>query len=64
MAQVDVLQEHPDSGHMVPEYRLPHLRQLFYRPYRIVHRVDHQRKLVEIARVWHSARGTPDLPIA
>jgi hypothetical protein len=26
-----------------------------------VYRVDHERKLCEIARVWHSARGLPQL---
>jgi hypothetical protein len=26
--------------------------------------VDHERKLVEIARVWHAARGTPEIPMA
>lgn len=64
MAHADVLQEHPESGHVVPEYRLPHIRQIIYRPYRIVYRVDHRRKMVEISRVWHSARGTPDIPMA
>jgi hypothetical protein len=26
-----------------------------------VYRVDHERKLCQIARVWHSARGIPQL---
>jgi toxin ParE1/3/4 len=64
IAHVDRLQEQPESGHPVPEFRVAHIRQIIFRPYRIVYRVDHRRKLVEISRVWHAARGTPELPMA
>ncbi|MEY2482331.1 MAG: toxin ParE1/3/4 [Verrucomicrobiota bacterium] len=59
MAQTDRLQEHPEIGRIVPEYRDPKIREIIFRPYRIVYRVGHPRGLVEIARVWHAARGTP-----
>jgi len=55
------LQLFPEHGRMVPEYRNPDLRELIFRPYRIVYRVNHNRKLCEIVRVWHSARGVPAL---
>ena len=54
----DRLHEQPLSGKMVPEHHLPHIREILYRPYRIVYRVNHERQLVEIARIWHAARGT------
>jgi toxin ParE1/3/4 len=61
MAQADLLRQHPEIGRIVPEYRDPKIREIIFRPYRIVYRVDHERKLAEIARVWHAARGAPEL---
>jgi toxin ParE1/3/4 len=59
MRRADILQQHPEAGRVVPEYRNPQLREIIYRPYRIVYRLNIDRKLIEIARVWHAARGTP-----
>ena len=61
ISETDKLQTFPDIGRMVPEYRNPIIREIIVRPYRIVYRVNHERKLCEIVRVWHSARGTPAL---
>ena len=59
MAQTDMLQGHPEIGRSVPEHRNPLIREIIFRPYRIVYRVNHTRQLFEIIRVWHAARGTP-----
>jgi toxin ParE1/3/4 len=61
IAETDKLEVFPELGRVVPEYRIPTIREIIVRSYRIVYRVDHERKLVEIARVWHAARGTPEL---
>jgi plasmid stabilization system protein ParE len=61
MARTDTLQDHPEMGRSVPEHRNATVREIIFRPYRIVYRVDHARKVVEIARVWHAARGMPDV---
>ena len=61
MAKTDALQEHPELGRSVPECRDPRIREIIFRPYRIVYRFDPDRKLVEITRVWHAARGTPKI---
>ena len=61
MAQADMLQEHPEIGRTVPELHRDTIREIIFKPYRIVYRVSHERKAVEIARVWHAARGTPDV---
>jgi plasmid stabilization system protein ParE len=61
ISETDKLQAFPEIGRMVPEYHNPIIREIIVRPYRIVYRVDHDRKLCEIVRVWHSARGTPVL---
>jgi|GEM_PF-1316616 len=58
IAHTDRLHEQPESGKMIPEHHVPHIREILCRPYRIVYRVNHERKLVEIARGWHAARGT------
>lgn len=61
IAETDKLQDFPEIGRVVPEYTIPTIREIIVRSYRIVYRVNHERRLVEIARVWHAARGTPDL---
>ena len=61
MARTDMLQDHPEISRSVPEHRNVTVRELIFRPYRIVYRVDHERKVVEIVRVWHAARGTPNI---
>ena len=61
ISETDRLQDFPDIGRVVPEYQNDRLREIVFRPYRIVYRVNHKRKLCEIAPVWHSARGTPQL---
>lgn len=62
MSHVDMLLNQPEMGRVVPEIRIETIRELLFRPYRIVYRVDHVRKMIEISRVWHAARGTPDVP--
>jgi toxin ParE1/3/4 len=61
ISQVNRLQSSPESGRVVPEYHHQLLREIIFRPYRIVYRVNHDRKVCEIARVWHSARGIPQI---
>ena len=61
ISETDRLLEFPELGRIVPEYRNDCIREIIFRPYRIVYRVKHDAKLCEIARVWHSARGIPQL---
>ena len=61
ISETDRLREFPELGRIVPEYRNDGIREIIVRPYRIVYRVDQERKLCQIARVWHSARGLPQL---
>jgi len=61
ISETDRLQEFPELGRSVPEYRDDNIREMIFRPYRIVYRIDHERRLCKIARVWHSARGLPQL---
>jgi toxin ParE1/3/4 len=61
ISETDRLHDFPELGRIVPEYENQRLREIIFHPYRIVYRVNHDRKICEIARVWHSARGVPPL---
>ena len=61
IAETDKLQTFPEIGRIVPEFETSTIREIIVRSYRIVYRVNHERELVEIARLWHAARGTPKL---
>lgn len=55
------LADFPLSGRAVPEFVDPTIREIIRRPCRIVYRVRGAEEVVEIARIWHAARGTPRL---
>lgn len=52
----------PERGRMVPEFRRPELREIIFRSYRILYRINDSDKSVEIVRFWHGARGFPQVP--
>lgn len=58
---VERLPTFPESGRVVPEFDDPTIREIIRRPCRIVYRIRTGATLIEIVRVWHAARGTPDL---
>ena len=58
---VERLPAFPESGRIVPEFDDPVIREVIRRPCRIVYRVKADSELIEIARVWHAARGIPEL---
>ncbi|MEA3548930.1 MAG: type II toxin-antitoxin system RelE/ParE family toxin [Thermodesulfobacteriota bacterium] len=51
---IELLDEQPDMGRIVPEFDLEHLRELIRPPLRIVYRRDRNR--VRIVRIWRSER--------
>ena len=58
---VEHLADLPKAGRVVPEFDDPNIREVIHRPCRIVYRVKAQERMVEIARIWHAARGIPHL---
>ena len=58
---VERLFDFPESGRVVPEFRDPMIREIIYKPCRIVYRLNKRKFLIEIARIWHSARGIPEV---
>jgi plasmid stabilization system protein ParE len=55
------LADFPESGRVVPEFDDPNIREVIRRPCRIVYRVKSREQTVEIVRIWHAARGIPEL---
>ena len=59
--QAEAIALFPQSGRMVPEKKDPLIRETIFGSYRIIYRVDEVDKVVALARIWHGARGTPEL---
>lgn len=59
--RVDQLEAFPNSGRVVPEFNNENLRELIFKNYRIVYRV--QEEFVGVARIHHSARDISEKPI-
>ena len=62
MAKADLLEQFPQIGRVVPEEQDENIREIILPPYRIVYRVLAEDRAVAIARVWHGARGEPEIP--
>jgi len=62
MSKVDVLAQFPEIGCVVPEENDETLRELVLRPYRIIYKVFEKKQIVAIIRIWHGARGEPEIP--
>jgi plasmid stabilization system protein ParE len=60
-ARVVTLEKFPEIGRIVPERGQPHIREIVVKPYRIIYRLRKADKLVEVLRVWHGARGEPEI---
>ena len=59
--QIEALSMHPRLGRIVPEEQIEEIRELIFSPYRIVYEIYEKEKVVYIVRVWHSARGRPQI---
>lgn len=47
-----MLSEFPEVGRVVPERREPRIREIIVRPYRVIYRVNHESRLIEVVRKW------------
>ncbi|MFB8789025.1 MAG: type II toxin-antitoxin system RelE/ParE family toxin [Potamolinea sp.] len=45
----------------MPEFDSPNIRQLILKPYRIVCRVEEDKKRISIAHFWHSSQVNLEL---
>jgi addiction module RelE/StbE family toxin len=62
MAKVDLLEQFPHIGRVVPEEQDESSREIILPPYRIIYRILAENQVIAIARVWHGARGEPEIP--
>lgn len=51
----------PRTGRIVPEYRNETVREVVVTPYRLIYEIDDGRGVLNVLRIWHGARGEPDL---
>jgi toxin ParE1/3/4 len=55
------LSQFPFKGQKVPEFNNSDIRQVILRPYRIVYRVEEDKKRISVARFWHSSQRNLEL---
>ncbi|WP_366931654.1 type II toxin-antitoxin system RelE/ParE family toxin [Nostoc sp. NOS(2021)] len=55
------LSQFPFQGQKVSEFDERNIRQLILKPYRIIYRVEQNKKQVSITRFWHASRFSPEL---
>jgi toxin ParE1/3/4 len=54
IAHVETIPANPEIGRIVPEFQLPHIRELIHSPYRVVYMLNALD--IQIIRVWRSER--------
>ena len=57
ITKTDSLEIFPYIGRKIPEYNRENERELIYKSYRIMYRIESDK--VFIRRIWHSARKLP-----
>ena len=55
------LSSFPRKGRVVPKFATDSLREIPISPYRIVYRIFDEPLTIEIVRIWHAARGHPEI---
>lgn len=55
------LADFPLAGRILPEENDPAVREIIVEPYRIIYEVNPDSQTVDILRVWHAARGRPEV---
>lgn len=49
------------KGRKVPEFDIEDVRELIVSPYRLIYRIKERENVLEVVRLWHGARGSPEL---
>jgi plasmid stabilization system protein ParE len=55
------LAQFPERGRVLPDFDDESIRELIVKRYRIVYRLNHNQRSVEIIRFWHAARDIQGL---
>lgn len=59
--RIEMVSELPFSNRCVPEKADQSIREAILKPYRIIYEVDANRSGIHVLRIWHAARGIPDI---
>ena len=49
------------SNRAVPEKAEESIREAILKPYRLIYQADANRGVIHVLRIWHAARGIPDV---
>ncbi|MBI2814617.1 MAG: type II toxin-antitoxin system RelE/ParE family toxin [Opitutae bacterium] len=55
-----LLGDFPQAGRILPEEGRDSVREIIHRPYRVIYELSGADEAV-VLRVWHAARGKPEL---
>lgn len=61
ISRIETASDLPFSNRAVPERADRSVREVILKPYRIIYEVDDKRRAVHLLRIWHAARGAPNL---
>lgn len=59
--QTRVLANYPLTGRMMPEENDSAVREIIVEPYRVIYEVTPNGQTVDVLRIWHAARGRPEV---
>lgn len=59
--RVEGMKTFPRIGRVVPEIGDDLIREIILAPYRVVYQLDDSSEEIAVVRVWHGARGEPNL---
>jgi toxin ParE1/3/4 len=51
----------PFSNRVVPEKAEDPIREAVLKPYRLIYQIESNRSVINILRIWHAARGIPEI---
>lgn len=61
LGRIEAASQFPLSLRMVPEKNNRTIREALLNPYRIIFAVDEARRVLHVLRLWHAARGMPEI---
>ncbi len=59
--RIEAAADFPFSYRPVPEKGDELIREIILKPYRLIYSIDERNQMLHVVRIWHSARGTPEL---
>ena len=61
LSRIETASDLPFSNRAVPEKGDELIRESILKPYRIIYQVDSHKNVINILRIWHAARGLPEI---